>query len=187
MPLSLLWGRIGSTKVSRDSSYRAPSWSWASLDGTLAEYDHGYTHADSFCRVIDVSITPSGLDPFGEVSDGMIKLCGQLKVGWRILDHMTSEGGGDGDTQLFYGENRRLAPSDFPYKLKLGFCELDAFDTRQALDTPEATLCFRITRTGGLVLQKLDDGRYQRIGLFELDDDKTEWYEDSELVTVVII
>ena len=61
----------------RTARYRAPSWSWASLDAHII-----FVHLD-FRRIltefIDCHVTPAGLDPFGRVTDGWIKLKGPLK------------------------------------------------------------------------------------------------------------
>jgi hypothetical protein len=62
----------------KPSTYRAPSWSWASLDAHI-----NFVHLD-FSRIvaefIDAHIMPVGKDPFGRVSSGWIKLRGPVKV-----------------------------------------------------------------------------------------------------------
>ena len=68
------------TKRSRPSQYRAPSWSWASLDGNVrypgSLQPQGPDHNAS---LVDYHITLAGIDPFGQVSDGWISIRGQLK------------------------------------------------------------------------------------------------------------
>ena len=65
--------------------WRAPSWSWTSVDGSTefyrdwrdwSDYDIG---SDEYARVIDVWTTLAGPDPFGAVSYG------ELRIGCRSL------------------------------------------------------------------------------------------------------
>ncbi|KUJ13441.1 HET-domain-containing protein [Mollisia scopiformis] len=61
--------------------YRAPSWSWASLDGALAWFDSRTCSQNScqmHCTILDVGTIPLGLDPLGAVSDGFLKVSGRL-------------------------------------------------------------------------------------------------------------
>jgi hypothetical protein len=54
------------------AAYRAPSWSWASLDAFIKfiPLDFDRVRAD----LIQANITPAGKDPFGRVTAGWIKL-----------------------------------------------------------------------------------------------------------------
>jgi hypothetical protein len=61
--------------------YRAPSWSWASVDGVIrflrpSEYDTSMTylqHPENF-------VSPAGTDPFGQVSEGSkIEVCAWIR------------------------------------------------------------------------------------------------------------
>jgi hypothetical protein len=61
----------------RPSVWRSPSWSWAATDGNLTYQNYDDTsHSDvrDHARCLDVSVTPSSLDPTGEVSSGYIIL-----------------------------------------------------------------------------------------------------------------
>jgi len=64
----------------RPATYRAPSWSWASVDGNVR-----WPLADSnregpyFVKIIDIKCDPAGEDAFGCVSAGFVKLRGGLK------------------------------------------------------------------------------------------------------------
>ncbi|KAF4618413.1 hypothetical protein G7Y89_g14890 [Cudoniella acicularis] len=71
----LCWRRRES--CSREEGYRAPSWSWASLDGNIEyrEPDHlRDEEPELFSRVSDVCVLPSGPDPFGQLIDGVLAL-----------------------------------------------------------------------------------------------------------------
>lgn len=184
MPLNLLWGVT--SKGKKPTAYRAPSWSWASLDGELAVFDRPFRQTDVMCKVLDVSVTPAGLDPFGEVAGGLIKLYGQLKQIWRMLDQHTFLYG-DKEVQPIYDQNHRSTTQDNHRGLKLGLCELDIFDSSQCPDVPVLMWCFRITDSEGLILQKMLDGRFQRIGCFQLDEQNMNWFDDVDSQTVMII
>ncbi|KAF6789082.1 heterokaryon incompatibility protein [Colletotrichum sojae] len=73
----LLWTVAG--KRRQRPSWRAPTWSWASVDG--GAYYRTYWYHDTFLReakhyvqVLDVWTTSVGPDPFGQVSNGLLSL-----------------------------------------------------------------------------------------------------------------
>jgi hypothetical protein len=65
-------------------NYRAPSWSWASLDGAIwwLDWQSGSrTGRQTHCTILDAQTTLVGLDPLGAVKDGYLKIVGpMLKV-----------------------------------------------------------------------------------------------------------
>jgi len=182
LPSNLLWSVI---KGIRPSVYRAPSWSWAAFDGEITVFSHGYTSTDNYCEVLNASTILSGSDLFGQVSAGMITLRGPLKEGWRILDEQSLNG--DPNVQYLYKHNRHLERSDNTFRLKLGLCELDIFDSAQKLGEPVATWCLQITNLEGLALQRAPSGVFHRIGIFGLDDKKTGWFEESDVRILDIV
>ncbi|KAE9369875.1 HET-domain-containing protein, partial [Stipitochalara longipes BDJ] len=182
LPSNLLWGVL---KGVRPSIYRAPSWSWAALDGEITVFSSIYTSTAYSCEVLNASTTLSGVDLFGQVSAGMITLRGQLKEGWRILDEQSLNG--DPNVQYFYKHNRHLEPSDNTFRLKLGLCEVDIFDSAQKLWEPISTWCLRVTNLEGLALQQAPNGSFNRIGLFCLDDEKSGWFEESDVRILDIV
>ncbi|KAH7125036.1 heterokaryon incompatibility protein [Dactylonectria estremocensis] len=54
-----------------NDEYRAPSWSWASLDGTAAT---GFSGNDYLATVIDSHVEVDGDNPFGKVRNGWLRL-----------------------------------------------------------------------------------------------------------------
>ena len=182
LPRNLLWGGL---KGVRPSAYRAPSWSWAALDGEITVFDGIYTSTGHYCEVLDVSAIPLSADLFGQVSGGMITLRGQLKEGWRILDEQSLNG--DPNVQYLYEHNRHLESSDNTFSLKLGLYEVDIFDSARNLGEPVATWCLRITDLEGLALQQEPSGSFSRIGLFALDDEKSGWFEESDVRVLHIV
>ena len=72
-----------------DPPYRAPSWSWASVDSQIIFPDmESYGQGCSNIRILQVHITPSGPDPLGDVKSGVLRLSCEilLRVTVKILD-----------------------------------------------------------------------------------------------------
>ncbi|KAK4173717.1 heterokaryon incompatibility protein-domain-containing protein [Triangularia setosa] len=93
MLFQLLWaGHKASdvkTKFKRPENYRAPSWSWASLDGHFRMYLHqgvldGSIEYKYVCELLHAETTLVGDNPLGQVMGGFIRLRGRVKkVVWR--------------------------------------------------------------------------------------------------------
>lgn len=59
--------------------YRAPSWSWASIDVPVNYYGHGdLKMTDAYTRVINAACTSFGTDATGEVTSGFVNLKGPV-------------------------------------------------------------------------------------------------------------
>ena len=74
LPSSLMWSaRYSDSSIFRASTYRAPSWSWASVDGAVA---FGVKGLESRCIAIvaEHEVKAAGMDEFGEVSDATLTL-----------------------------------------------------------------------------------------------------------------
>jgi Heterokaryon incompatibility protein (HET) len=76
LPYSLMWTANGDTDnaIVRPRKYRAPSWSWASLDGSITFPD---IFKNAVAEVIDVAVSTER-DVFGPVIDGSLILKGLL-------------------------------------------------------------------------------------------------------------
>ncbi|CAG8972952.1 hypothetical protein HYALB_00001372 [Hymenoscyphus albidus] len=92
----LLWYISGDKKADtyRPHIYRAPSWSWASLDGLTTFWYCRAVKCIKFA-VTDVSIVPSGLDEFQALSlDHFVcaaDLCEFAKMwGWKMISYVIS-------------------------------------------------------------------------------------------------
>lgn len=60
--------------------YRAPSWSWASLDGKIRwPLRCDLRECSTYCSILDAQTTLFGLDPYGAVKDGFIKVRGLVQ------------------------------------------------------------------------------------------------------------
>jgi hypothetical protein len=64
--------------ATKPKNYRAPSWSWASLDRRidwpLWQVFSSCGRCYIYCTVLDVQTTPVGLDPYGGVKDGFLNV-----------------------------------------------------------------------------------------------------------------
>jgi hypothetical protein len=65
--------------------YRAPSWSWASLDWSIVmpgrpDIESSMLPAKCMLKAIEVSVTPKGTDPHGRLSDGVLRVTGKVQV-----------------------------------------------------------------------------------------------------------
>ncbi|KIW17466.1 hypothetical protein PV08_04660 [Exophiala spinifera] len=83
--IGLSWQIAADMHATRASVYRAPSWSWASIDGPVS-YDRsdGFVQSDdgfleSAIQVRDTSVSLVGSDPFGPVQYVDVTVSGLLK------------------------------------------------------------------------------------------------------------
>lgn len=69
--------------ATKSKTYRAPSWSWASLDGRINwpswRFYSSCNKCSMYCTMLHVQTTPAGLDPYGAVKDGFLKVQGALE------------------------------------------------------------------------------------------------------------
>ncbi|KAF2176880.1 HET-domain-containing protein [Zopfia rhizophila CBS 207.26] len=88
--VGICWSSACKNQHTRPSTYRAPSWSWASLDGPVTLRRFHLAPRDTviyYTELLDADITPAGLDPFGPVTAGYLKLsAAMLEVHVRIRD-----------------------------------------------------------------------------------------------------
>ncbi|KAI9693588.1 MAG: hypothetical protein M1820_009154 [Bogoriella megaspora] len=85
--------------------WRAPTWSWASIDGkvllvalTLSRTKH--LLPDIYTHLRDYDVKALGLDPFGEVAIGALRLSCSVMVACRITDKAPSSGTQAGKTEV---------------------------------------------------------------------------------------
>jgi hypothetical protein len=68
---NLLWCSFHPRKV---QGYRAPSWSWAAIDGEINTPCLEDAGGQLFAHVLDICVMPCGNDPHGKLSGGVIKM-----------------------------------------------------------------------------------------------------------------
>lgn len=147
--------------------YRAPSWSWASLDGRIGMPISRSSKSPSL-RVLEADTRPSGLDPLGAVESGHLKVSGlMLKI-----DHVPEYSHFD----RFVAYNRIRFPYDLEIengtsgeRLKVGECHLDRDDV--GLLRPDVwyleIFSDRRCMPTGLLLQTTNktDNEFVRVGI----------------------
>ena len=70
--------------LTRPRPYRAPSWSWASVDGQMMS--QAWANDDIFLiTVSDAGVTPVGADSTGQIKDGFIRLNGRIFLADLVL------------------------------------------------------------------------------------------------------
>jgi hypothetical protein len=157
-----------SNAATRPPEYRAPSWSWASLDGRILWPSWRVCltciGCKMYCTVLDVHILQAGMNPYGAVKDGFLKVHGRLEVmdvemvdenscprRWRLVYNGKGIGSAKLDRILQHSTNRYQA-------LTVATCQ---------------ELGGNRTLTRGLLLQKNGRERgghveFERVGTFTL-------------------
>ena len=170
--------------------YRAPSWSWAATDRPLKmafqwDYRGSRNHRDFLIDVVNTHVVPAeGHDTFGQVSVAELSLRGRLVAvsltriedsgkiedgkGWYgvLLDEILVEG-----VTIF--EDRQI--EDLRVEM---FC----LPVSVSISVPDVSLDRR-TQVYGLLLERLVDGSYRRIGVFMAPNGKdllTDRVPDAE-------
>ena len=173
----LCWHRI-SQVGSKPLDYRAPSWSWASMDCDISWVyrDRLNDQCKSMVCIEQASVQPEGKDPFGRLTGGFIQLTGRIKqfrvsghgdatslnelsgdrVGWAYMDT-------DYSSQLVTGLSLTACLRDYA-----GWILLLAAAPNEATDTSKFVrkgLARRDTVGGRLVEDVFKDSDIQRITL----------------------
>jgi hypothetical protein len=79
LPICLLWHVTGSSTPSRPVEWRAPSWSWASVDGGVGFFNERYQFSfRPHVRIEECVSEPVSVDPFGKVRKAKIRIAGDL-------------------------------------------------------------------------------------------------------------
>ncbi|KAE8445890.1 hypothetical protein EG329_012814 [Mollisiaceae sp. DMI_Dod_QoI] len=143
---NLLWKVRSPGLQRRSSSYRAPTWSWASLDGPI-DLDFA-TYPGSYAELLEYDITAAGLDTTGEILGGWLEMRGALRP-------------------LISTSSRRVQEDRALQMLETNLF-FDDVDTQM-----EHVFCFQLKYEGGLLLtySGRDDRSYIRIGMFKLSEE----------------
>lgn len=176
----LPWELVGAK--SRRPDWRAPTWSWASIDGEARYWGiWNFEHLswNKLIQVLEARTRPSGPDPYGAVTDG------ELIVSCTHLVRCYIHSGQHGEEQD--GDSVRIEPElgVFPVKLDclgepsarskgvvymLPVIEGDSGSYRSDPETGE--IVENLLTVQGLVLQACEDfsspRQFQRIGSFAL-------------------
>ncbi|KAK3938702.1 hypothetical protein QBC46DRAFT_439773 [Diplogelasinospora grovesii] len=183
LPGGLVWNLRG--PGARPAKYRAPSWSWAAVDGSVNFHDRTPGQAAGgiqLCELVGATTTCVGGDEMGEVTAGSIVIKGKLALGKlhppmpslrlprnetvliKSLADPDQDGGG-----VCWAEPVPNSPSGYNCQWTV------LFDTEE--DVEDEILCLPIrARTmsnigchvDGLALSWLEDGCYVRRGKWSI-------------------
>lgn len=94
LPFDLCWTtQYSPVPCRKPTKYRAPSWSWAAIDGRVSHADPRSNYLEREADVVHVSTELKGSDPMGEVVGGVLVICGILRRG--IMSRMKAVGFGN--------------------------------------------------------------------------------------------
>ncbi|KAI1768012.1 HET-domain-containing protein [Hypoxylon sp. FL1150] len=188
LPQALVWNvRKAGRRV---EVYRAPSWSWAAIDGNINIHDWTLSRVDDMevlASVISAQTKPAKPDnETGEVTSGMVTLDGILLVA-NLGPYVKTE------LHSFYQTTRDVAefchPKDGTLVARIqgrGNTDKDnsiksgvMFDTMEDISTQ--VVCLPLTKSistfngvttwhvAGLAVMQVEDGNYRRVGHFSME------------------
>jgi hypothetical protein len=162
----LTWyvGKFSNCVAKRSPIYRAPTWTWASLDGQVWLTSKPMSGSRVCIRVLDVQIELKGPNPFGEVSRAT------LTLGYEYLLEIVKK------DKNWYSEIGGIRI----FTCHIGWAYWDCGDIPGRcflLPTIERREQVKTNRGGtlhpflsGLILEQTKefDGKYRRVGMFEV-------------------
>ena len=189
MPSKLLNGCLKFRE--KVKNYRAPSWSWASVEGPVDFGDCISLHANEVptrrlspqCTIVECAVKLSSVDPYGHVSGGYIKIKGSFKRAICKPSHGTAH---------YY--NYRVAVLLNPDEKDSGnhWDCTGIFDV-QELPEGREVWCLQITTAFGLIVVPniAEDGVFLRVGKCCLrcigPEIYSDWFQGCENQTVTIV
>lgn len=164
LPQALLWSPYDEEdlpypgyKATKAPRYRAPSWSWASIDSRISSFICRETMSHpAVSTVLEISTEPCGPDIYGQVTNGHLvirgsfkkAICGEKLTCWPQ------------QPQLCWEQKTDQESDDVSH------CVFD-----HSIPAVGSTIwCLQITTKYGLILSPLPDneGLYVRVGIFHL-------------------
>lgn len=81
LALGLLWNTVDRGDLQACETYRAPSWSWASIDGQIVSFYSGIIQGGltTCLTIVDAEVHAKDNDPMGAVTAGWLKVIAKLK------------------------------------------------------------------------------------------------------------
>ncbi|CAG8962214.1 hypothetical protein HYFRA_00005267 [Hymenoscyphus fraxineus] len=215
---SLTWRKSlrNRNKVFRlNDTYKAPSWSWASVDGDIdfPRWKPGDRSNSGSPELVDVSVDLAGSDPFGQVSSGSLTI--RAKVKMAKMRPRTSDSGPVLYEIREQGFENSLGNAIMDCKVYETYawtlyCIQVCVFTNKAYPTSSVVLLrragsvdrgseVRYQRVGHAWIDKSDFKGAPRISLFYSPDGKLvpeqlkgtefekDWFDDAEVQTICII
>ncbi|CZR50941.1 uncharacterized protein PAC_00815 [Phialocephala subalpina] len=179
----LLWCRDFPTIPLPRPNYRAPSWSWASIDSPVVWSKSVSFPVEKNAQVLDCETRPlSELAPFAGVSDGYLQIRGLSR-------------------KVVVVVSRPEEVLDRQSLNRLAFAQWDTLDVQKKTSNDpklkgvqvEALLCLQILTEAGLLLRDVSEGdlqTFRRVGVYwnQTDDDSKPVFDGSwksQSVTII--
>lgn len=187
LPQALLWSPYEEEtfphpphQATLPDAYRAPSWSWASVESPISSFICRETLFEpTFAKVLDIQLSMKGSDKFGQVVSGYIELNGPLRgevlVGntsnrWPYQPFLSGK--------IQSGLAGKYTRRNFGYSI----C-----DTGQLIRSTSVWL-FQITKSYALILDPIDSPTqrlvFRRLGIAHLTED---FFQEQDGNTIRII
>lgn len=152
--------------ATRALQYRAPSWSWACLDGRLGLGGCNLGEMISFTSMVSVEMTYLGKEDTGEVDGGVLTLagpCALAKIGMEKRGHHWY--GNEKDVQSIQGDDGSELYKKDETKVGISFDTLDDL-TEEALIIWVCAHPFHdeVWFGHGLALARVEHDKYRRLG-----------------------
>ncbi|KZL84381.1 heterokaryon incompatibility protein [Colletotrichum incanum] len=188
----LLWRRSERWLHEPSNGYRAPSWSWASLEGDvimpeIASMLPTGNAMEAMIDIIDVQTTPLGLDPRGMLQSGYLKLNGKLKIADPRMDPGTP------GYQRFATYRKELA-IDFLNQngrmVGLAIFDKDYSSSEKSLYYLQVVRReIEPSRWHGLLLEPTEEpNQFRRVGFCRTEEIPTrDWFSDATEETITIV
>ncbi|KAJ1324736.1 HET domain-containing protein [Microdochium nivale] len=157
----------------RVPEYRAPSWSWASLDGGVAMYSSSFRdHAGKLSTLEATDVTYSNEDETGEVRSGTITLRGpcskaRFEFGSDNTGKITSVEDRNGDNMSEIEEHSSWWST-------VTFDTLSDFMSEAMVIWLNYYLPIQGSSVSGLILASLKDGTFRRLGVAQIHFERKE-------------
>ena len=183
--LGLAWRVRADSPSSRPPLYRAPSWSWASIDGPVSYNASFFNFAAPevilpAIDVLDIHIALAGLNKFGEVTAGWIQLVGQLKPAFFKSSNPTSVfeySHSDAGVTNIIGDYYDDAKQTWDERLYCMRLSIFPFTEGPSIPTPHPVLVLKPTSDPA--------GQYRRVGSGTIWHN--DWYDNCPRTTITII
>ncbi|KAL9619850.1 MAG: hypothetical protein Q9160_005590 [Pyrenula sp. 1 TL-2023] len=201
-----MWTSTNKERFNRPKTWRAPSWSWASVDSPVS-FSKVTVDAMEEAEVLDCEVEPRYSDaPFGEVKSGRLRICGPLRTIPRekIVELLQNQGMAPAPPQsndaaewnamlMAYfrtlpqtrgNDDKKTDDANLPEDVHCMVTHSRGWKMKNFGERRVEEMCYF-----GLLLEKKENGYYERLGSF--DNENREWLKDStymwdrETVTIV--
>ncbi|KAF2269622.1 HET-domain-containing protein [Lojkania enalia] len=209
----LTWERVPSSSAVAPSEWRAPSWSWASLD-TAVEYVDKYWNFRASAEILGCRSEPLHRENlFGHLKSAELEINGPLRPayfdGHSVLSDVHQPVGTwvlDREKPLYQLDpsiSERLNASVDSCQLGWLLQHASKMHEKSSSIGGETAIAWCLTlgvgvgvfassegdldQVRGLILMKASDGSYQRVGAFRSPGKHLEWFMQAPRTTVAII